>query len=132
MSVELTDGKEFAIRCAQTAADKKAGEIVVLDLRGISTFTDFFVICSGTSEPQIKAIGSAIREFAREEGGRKPLNEDGAPGSQWIAVDFGDIIVHVFHEERRGFYDLEALWKDAPAIEWQSGSPSAPPLQNPT
>lgn len=111
--------KDFAILCARAVADKKAEDIVVLDLTGISTFTDFFVICSAASEPQIKAVGSAVRSIARDEGGRRPLNEDGFPASQWIAVDFGDVIVHVFHSSRRDFYDLESLWKDAPVISWQ-------------
>ena len=120
MPVEAIDGREFAIRCAQAVSDKKASDIVILDLRGISTFTDYFVICSGSSEPQLKAIGSSVRELSRTEGGRKPLNEDGFPASQWVVVDFGDVIVHVFHEERRDFYDLESLWKDAPGVEWQA------------
>lgn len=118
MSVDALDGREFAIRCAHAVADKKAGDIVILDLRGISTFTDYFVICSGTSEPQIKALGSTVRELGREAGGRKPLNEDGFPASQWVAVDFGDVIVHVFHTDRRDFYDLESLWKDAAIVDW--------------
>lgn len=112
-------GEEFARGCARAAADKKADDIVLLDLRGISSFTDFFVICSGSSEPQIKAISSSVRQYAREGAGQKLFREDGFPATQWIAVDFGEVIVHIFHDERRAFYDLESLWKDAPRLSWE-------------
>ena len=98
------------------AVDKNAGDIVVLDLRGISTFTDYFVICSATSEPQLKAISSSIREQVREEFGRKPISEDGYPASQWIILDYGDVIVHLFQGEKREYYSLESLWSDAKRV----------------
>lgn len=107
---------DFALGCASAAEDKKAEDVIVLDLRGISSFADFFVICSGTSEPQLKAIAESVKDFSREQHQRKPLNQDGYPASQWVAVDFGDVIVHVFHYESRAFYDLENLWKDAPIL----------------
>lgn len=109
----MTEGEILCRACATAAADKKAGDIAVLDLRGISTFTDYFVICSATSEPQLKAISNAIREQLREEFGRKPLSEDGYPISQWMILDYGDVIVHVFQGEKRAFYALENLWSDA-------------------
>lgn len=116
------DGELFARKCAQALTDKKGEDIRILDLRGISSFTDFFVLVSGTSEPQIKALSSAVRTIGREaSGGRRALNEDGQPSSQWLAVDFGDVIVHVFHHEARSFYDLESLWRDAREVEWQDG-----------
>ena len=115
-------GLDLALGCARAAAEKKAEDILVMDLRGISTFTDFFVLCSGSSEPQLKAIGSAVREFAREIALRPPRNEDGFPASQWVAVDLAEVIVHIFHHERRAFYDLERLWKDAPLIPWSEES----------
>lgn len=109
----MTDGEALARTCAAAALDKKAEDTVVLDLQGISTFTDYFVICSGTSEPQLKAIATAIREQVRESLGRKPLSEDGYPASQWIILDYGEVIVHLFHSEKRVFYGLETLWSDA-------------------
>jgi ribosome-associated protein len=112
----MTEGETLCRACAAAAADKKAGDIVVLDLRGISTFTDYFVICSATSEPQLKAISGAIREQIREEFGRKPLSEDGYPVSQWMILDYGDVIVHLFQGEKRAFYALENLWSDAKRI----------------
>ena len=90
---------------------------MVLDLREISTFTDFFVICSGTSEPHLKAIAGAIEAGLREDHGVRPAAVDGFPASQWIVLDYMQVIVHVFHQERRDFYSLEDLWSDAPRLE---------------
>ena len=112
----MSDGETLSRACAVAAVDRKAGNIVVLDLRGISTFTDYFVICSATSEPQLKAISSSIREQIRERFERKPISEDGYPASQWIILDYGDVIVHLFQGEKREFYALESLWSDAKRV----------------
>ena len=113
----MTDGEKLARACAAAAGDKKADDVVALDMQGVSTFTDFFVICSGSSEPQLKAIASAMREQARDKLDRKPISEDGFPGSQWIVLDFGDVIVHLFLAEKREFYGLENLWSDAKRLD---------------
>jgi ribosome-associated protein len=89
---------------------------VVLDLRGISTFTDYFVICSGASEPHLKAINSGIREGLHQEANLSPLASEGSPLSQWIVIDYSDVLVHIFHAEKRRFYALESLWSDAPRV----------------
>ena len=89
---------------------------MVLDLQGISSFTDFFVICSGTSEPHLKAIAGAIEEGLRKDQGVRPVSVDGFPASQWIVLDYMQVIVHVFHREKREFYSLEDLWGDAPRL----------------
>lgn len=99
--------------CAKFAADKKAEEIAGLDLRGISSFTDFFIICSGTSEPHLKAIAGEIQERLKKEHGVSPLAVDGYPLSQWIVIDYQDVIVHIFHAQKRSFYCIEDLWSDA-------------------
>jgi ribosome-associated protein len=112
----MIDSEIVARVCAAAAADKKAEDIVLLDLRGVSGFTDFFLICSGTSEPQLKAISSAMREKVREVCGSRPLAEDGYPVSQWVVLDFGGVICHLFHGDKRGFYDLESLWSDAKRV----------------
>ncbi|HEY5751605.1 MAG TPA: ribosome silencing factor [Chthoniobacterales bacterium] len=112
-----TTPEQLARASARLAADKKAEDIVVLDLGGISTFTDYFVICSGTSEPHLKAIVSGIREGIREETGLSPIAVDGYPASQWVIIDYAQVIVHVFHTDKREFYDLETLWNDAPRLE---------------
>lgn len=109
--------EELAQACANYAADKQAENIVALDLRGISTFTDFFVICSGSSEPQLKAIAGGITEGLRKDHGVKPHAQDGFPMSQWVVIDYGDVVVHIFHESKRELYSLEDLWNDAPRME---------------
>lgn len=113
----MTNEETLCQACAAAAADKKALEIVILDLRAISTFTDYFVICSATSEPQLKAISSSVREQVRDRLGRTPLSEDGYPASQWIILDYGDVIVHLFLGAKRQFYSLENLWSDAKRID---------------
>ena len=113
----MSDSEKTARICAAAAADKKAGDIVLLDMRGVSDFTDFFLVCSASSEPQLKAIASAIRENVREELDIQPLAADGFPASQWIVIDYVDVICHLFLESKRSFYDLEGLWSDAPRIE---------------
>jgi len=112
------DPEESLVRlCAEGAFDKKAEDVVVLDMRGISSFTDFFLIVSGTSEPQLKAIAGSIREKVREATGLRPIAEDGFPVSQWVIIDYGSVIIHIFHKERRDLYALESLWGDAPRLE---------------
>ena len=98
------------------AADKKAENLVALDLRGISTFTDFFVICSGTSEPHLKAIAGEIEHRLKADDNVAPAAVDGYPMSHWIVIDYTDVVVHIFHEQKRGFYSLEDLWSDAPRL----------------
>jgi ribosome-associated protein len=104
------------------ASNKKAEEIVILDLRNISSFTDFFVICSGTSEPHLKAIAAEIEEQLKTEKDVRASSIDGFPASQWIVLDYLDVIVHVFRREKREFYSLEDLWGDAPRLAWEPTS----------
>ena len=104
------------MRCAALAADKKAENLVAIDLRGISSFTDFFVICSGTSEPHLKAIAGEIETRLKVDDKVAPAAVDGYPLSQWIVIDYSDVVVHIFHEQKRAFYSLEDLWSDAPRL----------------
>ena len=92
----------------------------MLDLRDISTFTDFFVICSGTSEPQLKAIANEIETRLREDHSHRPVAIDGFPASQWMVLDYLQVVVHIFHQDKRAFYSLENLWGDAHRIEWEA------------
>ena len=103
--------------CAGYALDKKAEGVVVIDLREVSSFTDFFVICSGTSEPQLKAIAGEIETRLKEDHGVTPFARDGYPMSQWVILDYSDVLVHIFLGERREFYSLEDLWSDCPRLE---------------
>ncbi len=94
----------------------------MLDLRDISTFTDFFVICSATSEPQLKAIAGEIAAQLKKEHHVRPAAVDGFPASQWIVLDYMQVIVHIFHAEKRAFYSLEDLWGDAPRLAWEKAA----------
>jgi ribosome-associated protein len=109
--------EQLARLCASIAADKKAENIIAIDLRAISTFTDFFVIASGTSEPHLKAIASEIHDRLKDEHGITPMATDGFPMSQWIVADYTDVVVHIFHQDKRAFYSLEDLWGDAPRLD---------------
>jgi ribosome-associated protein len=94
----------------------------VLDVRGISTFTDFFVICSATSEPQLKAIANEIQTRLKKDHGVRAVAMDGFPASQWIVLDYLEVVVHIFHRDKRAFYSLEDLWGDAPRVEWENAA----------
>src|SRR5205814_948364 len=100
-------------------------QFAVLDLQGISSFTDYFVICSGTSEPHLKAIAGEIEERLRDEHGIRAVSVDGFPASQWIVLDYLQVIVHVFRREKREFYSLEDLWGDAPRVAWEPAETGA-------
>ena len=91
----------------------------MLDLREISTFTDFFVICSASSEPQIKAIAGEIEAGLKQDHGVRPVAVDGFPASQWIVLDYLQVVVHIFHRDKREFYSLESLWGDAKRLQWE-------------
>ena len=94
----------------------------MLDLRTISTFTDFFVICSATSEPQLKAIANEIETRLKEDHRIRPVAIDGFPASQRIVLDYLQVVVHVFHRDKRAFYSLEDLWGDAPSLQWEKAA----------
>lgn len=94
---------------------KKAEEIVVLDLRGLTSFTDAFIICAGRSNRQVTAIADYI-ERQMKKAGIKPLSVEGKNEGLWVLLDYGDIVIHVFYESVRKFYDLEGLWSDAKRI----------------
>ena len=91
----------------------------MLDLREISTFTDFFVLCSAASEPQLKAIANEIETRLKREHVLRPAAIDGFPASQWMVLDYLQVVVHIFHRDKRAFYSLEDLWGDAPRVEWE-------------
>ncbi|GIU81060.1 MAG: hypothetical protein KatS3mg006_0124 [Pyrinomonadaceae bacterium] len=110
---EIQQNVKMALHCA---ADKKGLDPVLLDLRGIADFTDFFLIVSGTSEKQVQAISDEIEERLKKELGESPINIEGYRSAEWILMDYGDFIVHIFHKDAREFYDLERLWRDAKRI----------------
>ena len=103
-------------RCYKAALEKKAHDLIVLDLREYSSITDFFMICSGNSTRQVQAIADAIMEELKKEGVRYHGLE-GYDHGRWILIDYDDIVIHIFHEETRRFYDIERLWGSAPKVE---------------
>jgi ribosome-associated protein len=115
-TTDTTDTRrDFALRIADILADTPASDTVVLDIRGLSTFSDFFVICSGENERQLRAIAERLQEELRDEGIR-PQRVEGTPRSGWMVIDYNDAIVHVFDNELRDFYKMERLWAEAPRI----------------
>ena len=113
---ELRDtARDLALRIAEILADTPASDTVVLDIRSLSTFSDFFVICSGENERQLRAIAEKLQEELREEGVR-PQRVEGTPRSGWIVLDYNDAIVHVFDRDLRDFYKMERLWAEAPRL----------------
>lgn len=104
------------LRIAGLAADHKAKSIRAYDVRGLTLIADSFVLCSASSDPQVKAIHSAVREGMKGIG-VAPLRSEGAPGNGWLVLDYGDIIFHIFREEARAYYDLDGLWGDARIID---------------
>ena len=113
----MLNSLESALLCAEAADNKKAFEILVLDLRKLTTICDFFVICSGGSTTQVDAITDEIgRELAKA--GVHPSHVEGATDANWVLMDYGDVVVHIFEEQTRTYYNLEKLWGDAPRLEY--------------
>ena len=111
------DSKKLALVCRELADNRKAEDIVVLDVRELSTVTDYFVIASGTSEPHLRAIVDEITDELRDEHDVRPRAVDGTLQTAWIVMDFFDVIVHVMRKDVRERYDLETLWGDAPQVK---------------
>lgn len=111
------DAQELALVAANAAADKKASDVIVLDVSDQLVITDCFVIASAPNERQVGAIVDNVEEKMREAG-TKPVRREGAREGRWVLLDFVDVVVHVQHAEERAFYGLERLWKDCPRIEF--------------
>ena len=111
----IPDTDSRARDAVSAALDRKAQDLRVLPLGQVTDFTDYFLICSGTSDRQVQAIADAIQERLRAEKVR-PLHVEGYNRAQWVLLDYGDLVVHVFQEEPRRFYALERLWGDAPDV----------------
>lgn len=109
------NSKQLAQAIAKIADDKKALDIVVLDLKKLSAFTDYFVICSGASDRQVKTIAGAIEGELKKKDVRV-LGVEGYQTGHWVLVDFGDVVAHVFYDDERQYYQLEKLWADAPRL----------------
>jgi ribosome-associated protein len=103
-------------RAAELALELKAEDVLILDLRGISSATDYFVVATGRSDIQVKAVADHVIEESKKEG-QRPDHVEGIRTGRWVLMDFIDFVVHVFHPEAREFYQLETLWGDAPSLE---------------
>lgn len=120
------DAQELALVAANAAADKKASDVIVLDVSDQLVITDCFVIASAPNERQVGAIVDNVEEKMRAAG-TKPVRREGAREGRWVLLDFVDVVVHVQHAEERAFYGLERLWKDCPRIEFDpDGVPAEP------
>jgi len=110
-------GRDLALKAAEAALQKKAQNLVVLELIGLTVIADYFVICSGESTTQVRAIADFIEHELMLQGVR-PIGKEGFNYGHWILLDYGDVIIHVFERETRDYYSLEKLWMDAKTIEF--------------
>src|SRR4030042_4092681 len=116
----VTDSKTKSLLCLKAALDKKALDPVLLELKGMTSFTDYFLLCSGKSDRQVQAIAQGIEESLKKDGIR-PLGQEGMTRGRWVLMDYADVVVHIFLDPVRAFYDLEGFWIDAPLIDLQQG-----------
>jgi ribosome-associated protein len=105
---------ELAALAVEAMQSKKAVDVTVIDVREVSGVTDYFVIGTGESDMQVRAIAEAVRMQVKEETGERPWKREGTQHNQWVVLDYVNVVVHVFDRERRAYYDLERLWGDAP------------------
>lgn len=110
------ESKDKAVLSAVAAREKKASDILVLELKGLSTIADYFLICTGITTRQVKAVAEAVEEKLSKET-VYPSHIEGLPDAHWVLMDYGDLVVHVFDEDTRHYYELEKLWGDAQKIE---------------
>lgn len=115
-------GEELALACAKAADDIKADNIRVWDMRGISNLTDYMIVCSGTSMPQLRAILRDVAGNVDDLHGVKPTMTEGKADTRWVVLDYIDVMVHVMDQELREYYGLEDLWKEAKEVNWQAAS----------
>jgi ribosome-associated protein len=119
------DAERRAVIAARAAADKKADDILVLDVGDIIAITDVFVITSGSNTRQVRTICDEVEAALTREGGGKPRSVEGLDDASWVLLDYADLVVHVFLQETRDYYALERLWTDAPRIAWEPTSSAA-------
>lgn len=115
-------GEELALACAKAADEIKAENIRVWDMRGVSALTDYMVVCSGSSMPQLRAVLREVAGTVDDLHGVKPNATEGKADTRWVVLDYIDVMVHVMHDELRGYYGLEDLWKDAKEVLWQTAT----------
>jgi ribosome-associated protein len=120
------DTRELAVCAARAADDKQGHDIIVIDVGDVLPITSLFVVASASNSRLVRTIADEVTERVRNATGRSPVRSEGMAEAQWILVDYGDVVVHVFAEETRRFYEIERLYRDRPLVEWRSaGYPSA-------
>lgn len=116
MQTKLTlTATERAVKCAAQALDKKAFDVKILEISRLSTIADYLVLATGTSDKQVQAIADGVKNGLKKYG--KALDIEGVNEGKWVVIDYGDVIVHVFHEEQRRYYNLDELWGEAPLLD---------------
>lgn len=113
---ESINGKEQVLLCVNASLKRKAKNLIILNVKELSSFADYFIICSGTSDRQVQAIAATIQENLKEYG-IMPLGIEGERIGKWVLLDYEDVIIHIFYEPIREFYDIERLWSDAPRMQ---------------
>jgi ribosome-associated protein len=116
--------KERALLCAELALEKKAEDVAILEIGHLTTIADFMVLANGQSDKQVQAIVEGIRKGLKKYG--KVLDVEGAQEGRWAVIDYGDVIVHVFHDDMRRLYDLDSLWSQAPRLPLPEAKPGVP------
>ena len=114
-------GRELAVAVAEAALEKKANRIEIIDVRGKVDYTDFVIVMGGRSDRQVAAIARGIEEELKGKYQVSCSGVEGLPQGNWVLLDFGDVVAHVFHQDTRGYYDLEGLWLDADRVEFDGG-----------
>lgn len=109
--------QDLAILAARAASDKRARDVMAIEVAELLVVTDYFVICTANTDVQAKAIADEVEDRLREEAGVKPIGREGLPEAKWVLLDFADVVVHIFQPEERDFYRLEKLWGDAPRLD---------------
>ena len=114
-----SDALRIATIAAKAADEKQATDVTVLDVGEILAITDLFVVASAGNKRQVRTISDAITDAVRSETGRSPLSSEGVSEQQWILIDYGSVVVHIFDDETRRFYEIERLYQDVPAVSWR-------------
>lgn len=111
---------ELALLAARTADAKKATDILILDVGEVLSITGYFVVCSASNPRLVRTVADEIEWAVKEQLGRPPVRHEGRDQQQWILIDYGDVVVHVFHEDQREFYEIERLYLDVPKVQWET------------
>ena len=127
-TVDGAYARRWALAAAVAADERKGADTVVIDVGDVLVLTDLFVITHGNNARQVRSIAEGVEELVKEAGGPPPLRIEGADDRQWVLLDYGPFVVHVFDAERRSLYQLERLWGDCPVVDWQAAADGAVPV----